>query len=391
MLRGMPRAFWILWTGALINRLGGFVMPLLALYLTGERGLRVEEAGFIVSLLGAGVSARDRRANFSLTTSAAGARSSSRWSRALWRCSISRSRGRRRTSRRQRFSSASSARCTGPRSPPPSPIWCRRKIARAYGLLYWAVNLGFAVGSSLGGLLSKHGWYLLFIGDAATTLIYALIVWLRVQETRPHIAAHEERPPPWAALRDRPFLAFVLLVTLVWTVFHQAFITLPVDLRDHGLTPASYGALIALNGVLIVLLQPLVSRALGRVARHRALAMGAALTGAGFGLTGVMRTIPGYALTITVWTLGEIVMAGIAPAATADAAPPHLRGAYQGILSAGMGAASLLAPSLGSLVMGRFGSAALWMACAATCFLSGAGQLALGFRHKPALLSSTAR
>ncbi|HEX9576149.1 MAG TPA: MFS transporter, partial [Myxococcales bacterium] len=55
MLRGMPRAFWILWTGALINRLGGFVMPLLALYLTGERGLRVEEAGFIVSLLGAGV------------------------------------------------------------------------------------------------------------------------------------------------------------------------------------------------------------------------------------------------------------------------------------------------------------------------------------------------
>ncbi len=263
--------------------------------------------------------------------------------------------------------------------------------ARAYGLLYWAVNLGFAVGSSLGGLLSKHGWYLLFIGDAATTLINALIVWLRVPETRPHIAAREERPPPWAALRDRPFLVFVLLVTLVWTVFHQAFITLPVDLRDHGLTPASYGALIALNGVLIVLLQPLVSRALGRVARHRALAMGAALTGAGFGLTGVMRTIPGYALTITIWTLGEIVMAGIAPAATADAAPPHLRGAYQGILSAGMGAASLLAPSLGSLVMGRFGSAALWMACAATCFLSGAGQLALGFRHKPALLSSTAR
>src|SRR5207237_2688586 len=53
-LRGLPRVYWILWTGALINRLGGFVMPLLALYLTGERGLRVEEVGFIVALLGAG-------------------------------------------------------------------------------------------------------------------------------------------------------------------------------------------------------------------------------------------------------------------------------------------------------------------------------------------------
>ena len=52
--RGLPKAYWILWTGALINRLGGFVMPLLALYLTGERGLSVEQAGLVVSLYGAG-------------------------------------------------------------------------------------------------------------------------------------------------------------------------------------------------------------------------------------------------------------------------------------------------------------------------------------------------
>src|SRR5882724_8982243 len=52
--RGLPPTYWILWTGALINRLGGFVMPLLALYLTGERGLSVEQAGLVVSLYGAG-------------------------------------------------------------------------------------------------------------------------------------------------------------------------------------------------------------------------------------------------------------------------------------------------------------------------------------------------
>jgi len=51
---GLPRVYWILWVGALINRLGGFVMPLLALYLTGQRGLSVEQAGLVVSLLGAG-------------------------------------------------------------------------------------------------------------------------------------------------------------------------------------------------------------------------------------------------------------------------------------------------------------------------------------------------
>jgi len=54
MFRDLPRSFRILWAGALINRLGGFVLPLLALYLTGERGLPVEQVGVIVALWGAG-------------------------------------------------------------------------------------------------------------------------------------------------------------------------------------------------------------------------------------------------------------------------------------------------------------------------------------------------
>src|SRR5438034_666736 len=54
-LGGLPRTFWILWAGALVNRLGGFVMPLLAIYLTAERGLSVQEVGLVVSLWGAGM------------------------------------------------------------------------------------------------------------------------------------------------------------------------------------------------------------------------------------------------------------------------------------------------------------------------------------------------
>ena len=31
---GFPRTFWLLWAGTIVNRLGGFVIPFLALYLT---------------------------------------------------------------------------------------------------------------------------------------------------------------------------------------------------------------------------------------------------------------------------------------------------------------------------------------------------------------------
>src|SRR4051794_32716048 len=53
-MRGFPRAFWILIAGAFVNRLGGFVIPLLAIYLKTQRGLSVEQIGFTVSLWGVG-------------------------------------------------------------------------------------------------------------------------------------------------------------------------------------------------------------------------------------------------------------------------------------------------------------------------------------------------
>src|SRR5205823_5537384 len=173
-------------------------------------------------------------------------------------------------------------------------------------------------------------------------------------------------------------VVFVLLIGLVGVLFHQAFVTLPIDLQARGLSTSAYGVLIALNGVLITLLQPWVSRALAGFPRHRVLAAAAALVGIGFALTAAVQGIPGYVVSISVWSLGEIAMAGIAPAAVADTAPPALRGAYQGLLQVGGGAAALLAPILGSLVMGRPGSATLWIACGVVGLAAATGQLALG-------------
>ncbi len=53
-LRELSPTYWTLWVGTLVNRIGGFVVPFLALYLTRERGLGTAEAGLVVSLYGAG-------------------------------------------------------------------------------------------------------------------------------------------------------------------------------------------------------------------------------------------------------------------------------------------------------------------------------------------------
>ena len=38
---GLPGAFWALWSGSLVNRLGQFVLPFLSLFLTHSRGYSV--------------------------------------------------------------------------------------------------------------------------------------------------------------------------------------------------------------------------------------------------------------------------------------------------------------------------------------------------------------
>src|SRR5688572_2530069 len=53
-VRGLPRAFWLLFAAALIDRLGGFAGVYLALYLTGPRQASAGEAGVIWSVLSLG-------------------------------------------------------------------------------------------------------------------------------------------------------------------------------------------------------------------------------------------------------------------------------------------------------------------------------------------------
>jgi hypothetical protein len=53
--RSLPPAYWTIWLGMFVNRLGGVVVPFLALYVTRERGESEATAGVVMSLYGAGV------------------------------------------------------------------------------------------------------------------------------------------------------------------------------------------------------------------------------------------------------------------------------------------------------------------------------------------------
>lgn len=247
--------------------------------------------------------------------------------------------------------------------------------ARAFGLLYWAVNLGFSIAPAAAGLLAATSYPALFVVDAATTLVFTASVIRFVPETRPvrASAAPHEYAAPYV---HGAFLAFAATGLLLSTLFHQVGTTLAVDMGRHGISPRTFGSLLAMNGVLVVLLQPFASTLQARWRHRRVMAWGAVLIGVGFGLPALWATPGGYALSIAVWTLGEVAMSGVALTIVSDFAPPHLRASYQGAYQLAWAGGCALAPFLGSLVLVRFGASVLWGGCSVTGILCAVGFVA---------------
>ncbi len=379
---GLPRTYWYLWAGALLNRIGGFVAPFFAIYLTESLRLPVAEAGKIIGLYGLGgftagplggfLADRNGRKPTLLLSLIGGPL-------ALVLLGLA----------RRPATIAPAALLYGLLGELYRPV-NQALIAdvvpagdrqRAYGILYWAVNLGFGLAAVIAGFMARRNFTLLFFGDAATTLAFAAIVYWRIPETRPQITDRPSLSRPTellAPLGDPTFAAFVLLTFLTSLVFQQCMVTLPVDMRAHGIPTETYGFLMAINGVLIVALQPSAIALLPRRRRSRVMAASALLVALGFGANALAHRASLYASAIAIWTLGEIGQAPVGPSIVADLAPAARRGSYQGLYLMAWGASSVCAPVLGSLVLGRWGSSALWCGCGVLVCLCALGQLTLG-------------
>jgi MFS family permease len=128
---GLPAAYWRIWSGWLINRVGTFVEPFLALYLTTSRGLSVAEAGVVLALYGAGTVASSAFGGHLADRIGRRATLAGSMGLSAGCCSRSPPRARRGSSRRWSARSASWATPSGPRRTPRSRTWSSRPTGAA--------------------------------------------------------------------------------------------------------------------------------------------------------------------------------------------------------------------------------------------------------------------
>ncbi|MCX6651346.1 MAG: MFS transporter [Methanomassiliicoccales archaeon] len=271
-----------------------------------------------------------------------------------------------------------------------------KKRLEAYGLLRIGGNLGWTIGPLLGGLLAMISYPFLFLISALATGTVSIIVFLFVGES---ISPGSKRER--FSLRDlgrlgkdRRFIAFSFISIFLFMMFGQMASTYAVfSTAQIGLTSAEIGYIYAINGLMVVLIQFPISRAISHHRMTRVMAFGSLLYAIGYGIVGLTPTLglqlpswllsPGFmylAMCMFIVTMGEMIVSPSSTALVAKMSPEKERGRYQGMYGLVSSFGFSAGPFFGGLLYDNFLGDPIIMWAGIGCFglFAAIGFLALG-------------
>jgi predicted MFS family arabinose efflux permease len=199
--------------------------------------------------------------------------------------------------------------------------------------------------------------------------------------------AEEEAVERRTWLVDPIFVRFLIASTFAAVVYAQMHSTFALQVAARGLPSTTYGALVGLNGLVVLVLELPIASITQRLPKPPVIALAYVLLGIGFGLTGVAPTVWLLGATVVIWTLGEIVGAPVSSAYVSELAPTGQRGRYQGAWNMTFALGYVIGPAAGAALFG-WRPQTLWGACLGSC-LVGAWLVARSPRLRPAIATSS--
>jgi predicted MFS family arabinose efflux permease len=239
---------------------------------------------------------------------------------------------------------------------------------RSISLIRLAINAGWAIGPAIGGIIAiQIGYSWLFWLDGATCMIAAVFLLLFLKEAgkqpdeeKEEIQTEGSKIKP--VLKDRHFVAFVLLNVVTSIAFFQLLTSVPVYLKSGlGIDEDGIGLIMAMNGLIIAATEmPLVYLLEKRFHSLRIIVIGTLLITLSYTVF-VLGSWKGLAIVSMLFiTFGEILHMPFANAFTMGRAQKSNLGKYLSYYGMSYSLAFILAPILGLHIAEHYGYDALW-------------------------------
>src|SRR5580765_2154570 len=363
-LRALPGGAWILFLGTFLNKFGTFVIPFLAIYMTGL-GYSKPQAGLAIAAYGCGVLCASILGGY--LADHLGRRKTivlSMFSGAVAMLCLSQARSLETFALFAAFAGLTCELYRPASSALLADLVPAGQRVTAFAAYRMAFNAGWAFGPAVAGLLAKKSFLWLFVGDAATSVLFGLVAFFALPVGLRGMRASGALSDTFRLFRiDRRFRQLACAALLIGLVFVQAFSTMSLEVTQAGFSTAVYGMVASLNGGLVVLCELPLTTITKRFPTRSVIAIGYILIAVGFGSNALQRTIPLLVLTTVIFTFGEMISMPVASAYVADLAPGDQRGLYMGTYGLVWSVASIFGPSLGMLLF-SINHTALWLACA---------------------------
>ena len=239
---------------------------------------------------------------------------------------------------------------------------------RALTLVRLAINIGFAAGPALGGLVIMGiGYGGLFWIDGSTCIISIVLFRILVKEKKKFVDPEVETvtiAEVNSVFHDKPFWIFLIACFISGILFFQLFTTIPLYHHiQFGLTEFQTGLLLTLNGILVFFLEmPLVSY----IERNKI----SKLKVCGWGL--LLMTISIALLMINFWsgiliimmvfmTFGEMFVFPFSNSFALSRAPKGHEGRYMAIFTMSFSCAHIFSSKGGLEIVSHFGYQTNWL------------------------------
>ena len=251
---------------------------------------------------------------------------------------------------------------------------------QTFNAIYLAQNIGVALGAALGGFVAELSFNYIFI---ANLLMYVLFAIVAVTQFNLEYSVKMHKPDNLELEnkdQKRRFKALILLCimfSICWIAYIQWESTIASFTQDIDISMSQYSILWTVNGIMILVAQPLISPVIrilkGNIKKQ--MIVGIIIFMVSFLVTSFAEQFSVFLIGMIILTFGEMFVWPAVPTIANFLAPVGKQGQYQGFVNSASTVGKAFGPLIGGILVDAFNMSTMFIGMIvllsiALCFLA---------------------
>lgn len=231
---------------------------------------------------------------------------------------------------------------------------------QTFNAIYLAQNIGVALGAALGGFVAELSFNYIFMANLAMYVIFFFIALFQFNMDYQATVKHQETLENVAHIQNKKhFTALILLCVmfaLCWIAYVQWQTTIASFTQSIGISMSQYSLLWTVNGVLILVGQPLILPIIHLIKGQlkKQLYFGLVVFILSFFVTSFATSFSIFVVGMVIMTFAEMFVWPAVPTIANSLAPKGREGVYQGIVNSASTVGKAFGPLVGGILVDVF-------------------------------------